>query len=428
MKTDFKIYSLLVVKNEADIIRASLIDACRWSDKIIVLDNGSTDGTWEEVLSLSQEQPQIVAFGRYEGAFNIGLRARLFAAYRKEMTSRDWWCVRLDADEFFPGDVKAFLAAIPRCYRTVKKSSTDYLLSEADIPSLTGHFEKDRAVFHLSLAEHRQERRFMRHRRWLIWSEGWRYPHPWGRVAPQTIPVDHYQYRSVEQMQKRWQTRHDAKAAGCNTFKHENPNGWQDYLWENQSKDIETLFNEAPNVLKTGRNELRETAGIVIKSFAIPRGWRRLMYSFFRKSKARRSYEYAMELGELTPAPISYKEVRNGHLLTRSYYACKQSVCPFTFKDLRNPAFPDRERHLKAIGRFAAMLHERGVLHPDFSQGNILFDETDHIEIVDLNRIRHKRHISLRQGLRNLERLRLHDDEAFRILTDAYIKQRKQQK
>ena len=41
----FKIYSLLLVKNEADIIRSSLMSAVQWSDKVIVMDNGSTDGT-----------------------------------------------------------------------------------------------------------------------------------------------------------------------------------------------------------------------------------------------------------------------------------------------------------------------------------------------------------------------------------------------
>ena len=45
----FKIYSLLLVKNEADIIRTSILAAAQWSDKVIVMDNGSTDGTWEIV-------------------------------------------------------------------------------------------------------------------------------------------------------------------------------------------------------------------------------------------------------------------------------------------------------------------------------------------------------------------------------------------
>lgn len=233
----FKIYSLLVVKNEGDVIRASLLDACRWSDKVIVLDNGSTDGTWETVCSLSNEHPEIVAFGQYCGPFHIGLRARLFRAFRKEMKRGDWWCVRLDADEFYPGDVRSFLSNVPRQYTTVKKSSTDYLLSETDLPLLSGDFEQDRKLFHHQLREHRAERRFMRHSPLLIWLGSWRYPHPWGRVAPQLIPVEHYQYRSIKQMQTRWETRQKAKQDGCGSFSHENTAGWKEYLYENRKDE-----------------------------------------------------------------------------------------------------------------------------------------------------------------------------------------------
>lgn len=197
-----------------------------------MLDNGSTDGTWETVQALSKEHPQIIPFGQFRGPFHIGLRARLFRAFRKEMSSRDWWCVRLDADEFYTGDVRESLRCIPRLYRTVKKSSTDYLLSEADLPLLTGDFEQDRPLFHHRLKEHRAERRFMRHSPLLFWKATWRYPHPWGLVAPQRIPVDHYQYRSEQQMQTRWQTRRQAKAEGCGSFSHENTDGWKQYLYE----------------------------------------------------------------------------------------------------------------------------------------------------------------------------------------------------
>lgn len=233
----FKIYSLLVVKNEADVIAASLRDACRWSDKIIVLDNGSSDGTWEIVKQLSEDLPQIVAFGQYAGPFRIGLRAQLFKAYRKEMKWGDWWCVRLDADEFYPNDVRGLLSRISWRYRAVKKSSTDYLLGKEDLEKLTGNFEQDRAIFHHHLKAHRTERRFMRHSPLLFWKSTWRYPHPWGLVAPETIEVAHYQYRSEEQMQTRWATRQQAKQDGCGSFKHENGNGWEAYLWDNRKEE-----------------------------------------------------------------------------------------------------------------------------------------------------------------------------------------------
>lgn len=48
----FKIISILVVKNEVDIVGDVIKEASKWSDKIIVLDNHSNDGTWELINSL----------------------------------------------------------------------------------------------------------------------------------------------------------------------------------------------------------------------------------------------------------------------------------------------------------------------------------------------------------------------------------------
>lgn len=404
-----KIYSLLVVKNEADIIRYSLVEALRWSDKIIVLDNGSTDGTWEMVQQMAAEDTRVVAFDRYEGAFNIGLRARLFDAYRQEMTWGDWWCVRLDADEIYTDDVRAVLADQPWYVTTVSKRSTDYVLAREDLDALTGDFAVDRPHYHHTTLQPRVERRFMRHLPWLVWSEAWRYPHPWGFRSNQCLTVDHYQYRSREQMMRRWQTRYEAKQSGCTTFLHENGDGWENYLWDGRT------------LLQTGRNLVWERDGQVTKEFRVPNLINRFIYTFLRKSKARRSYEYALRLVERTPAPVSYSEQHSFGLLSTSSYTCLRSTCPYSFRDLRRPDFPNRERHLQAIGRFAAQLHNEGIIHRDFSQGNILFDEQDHIEIIDLNRVHFDQHISLQQGLKNLERLRLVDDEAFAILTTSYI-------
>ena len=227
-----KIYSLLVVKDEADVVTASVTDALRWSDKVIVIDNGSTDGTWEALQTLAESDPRVVLFLRYEGPFHIGLRARAFRAFRSEMRLGDWWCVRLDADEFFPDDVRSFLQRIPWWARTVKKSSTDYVVTHEDLAEgvLSGSFETDRPRLLYALPHNREERRFMRHSPFLVWLDRWRYPHPWGLVAKELIPVDHYQYRSPEQMQRRHANRRQAKAEGCGSFSHETGSDWTSYL------------------------------------------------------------------------------------------------------------------------------------------------------------------------------------------------------
>lgn len=420
-ETRFKIYSLLVVKNEADIIAAQLEDACRWSDKIIVLDNGSEDNTWAIVQEVAGTHAQVIAYGQEKGIFKIGLRAKLFRAYRKEMNRGDWWCVRLDADEFYPGDVRAFLRTVPDRYSVVSKHSTDYVLSQEDLPHLIGKWEHDKALLTHSLFTHRRERRFMRHSPFLIWLSTWRYPHPLGKEYPEGIPVNHYQYRSIEQMKRRFATRQKAKADGCGSFLHEDGTSWEDYLWEHRPVTLQEQFYQAQDVIQKGRNEIRSNGQTVIKSFAKPRGWKKILYSFFRKSKAQRSYETAIRLGDKTPSPVGYQELRHHHWLGESYYACELSPCPYRFKDLRNPQCQDRVRHLKAIARFTAALHEAGIYHTDYSQGNILWDEDDRIQIVDLNRVRFCRTISLRKGIRNFSSLHLGDDEMYQILIQEYL-------
>ena len=431
-ETRFKIYSLMTVKNEADIIVASLTDACRWSDKIIVIDNGSTDGTWEKVQALSQTYPQIVPWLRYEGPFHIGLRAKAFKAFRYEMTSRDWWNVRLDADEFYPGDVRAFLSNVPKCYRTVKKSSTDYILTQEDIESdtFTGDFEKDKAFITHALPTQRQERRFMRHSACLCWLERWRYPHPWGQVYKETIPVDHYQYRSPEQMIKRFATRQQAKAEGCGSFRHEQGASWKDYVMtKKQLADqyllthLQEAFKVSDKILYQGRNTIKLIGDdIAVKAFHQPRFPNSLIYGWLRKSKAQRSYEYAKALGKLTPEPLAYLEIRQHGLLRESYYACRLSDLPYTFRQVeRDKAFPNRKAIIQGVAKLMAQLHEKGYYPLDFSGGNILLNaDGTRMQLVDLNRMRRYRSISIEQGLKQAYRLVLTAEER-ELLNETYI-------
>ena len=435
--TSFKIYSLLLVKNEADIIRESLLAAAEWSDKVIVMDNASEDGTWEIVQQLAQTNSRIVPFMQYKGTFHIGLRAKAFKAFRHEMSSKDWWCVRLDADEFFRDNPREFLEKLPKHYTVVKKQSTDYVLTQEDVEAgmLTGNFTEDRDSIVHFLPEKRKERRFMRHSPWLLWNESWRYPHPMGCTAPQCIPVDHYQYRSPQQMQRRFSTRQQAKRDGCGSFLHENGTDWKDYLWTNQLLDEQTalmtnlteVFAQSTDVLYQKRNIIKRVGqNFVVKSFAVPSWWRRIIYSIF-PSKARRSFIYAQRLGDLTPKPVAYRETRKGGLLYESYYISRISPCTHVLKEvIKNKDFPHRMRIFADLGRFTAALHERGILHADYSMGNVLFEpfeDNTRFQLVDLNRMRFKRRINCKKGCRNFERIDT-DKEALSVMARAYAQAR----
>src|SRR6187431_379834 len=86
------------------------------------------------------------------------------------------------------------------------------------------------------------------------------------------------------------------------------------------NSDLGILFEDGKrNVIK-----LFESEGMTmnIKSFKIPSLINKITYRYFRKSKARRSYEYAMlllEKGIGTPQPIAYFENYNWMGLKDSY-------------------------------------------------------------------------------------------------------------
>ena len=125
----------------------------------------------------------------------------------------------------------------------------------------------------------------------------------------------------------------------------------------------------------------------------------------------------------LTPTPIAYREVRVCGVLKESWYACEVSKCSHTFNELIGaPDFPNRKEILNAIGRFSAVLHQKGIWHRDYSGGNILFNEDgSRVEVIDLNRICFCKRMSQPQQLQNFERLNI-DREALMTMAKAYAK------
>ncbi|MBR1593967.1 MAG: glycosyltransferase [Alloprevotella sp.] len=189
--------------------------------------------------------------------------------------------------------------------------------------------------------------------------------------------------------------------------------------YENLSYHIKSLPAQfhfgAGEVIYKGRNELRrfEWQGerFIVKSFQIPHLWGRLIYGWLRPSKARRSFDYAARLrgmGIGSPEPIGWLTERSGLLFTRSYYVCRESELPHTYANLIDNYTTADAPVLRAIGRMNAQLHEAGMIHRDFSRGNILYrlhkDGHVDMELIDLNRLRFHP-VSMEEGKKNFERL-----------------------
>lgn len=191
--------------------------------------------------------------------------------------------------------------------------------------------------------------------------------------------------------------------------------------WEDFLRGIPTIFDHEGRTIYTGRNlikvlSLPDGTAINVKRYHAPRGINALIYSTgLRKPKGLRAFQYPERLLSLsidTPEALAYTEIRRFGLLRESYLVTQQ--CPYrhTFYELGDAAEGTYELLAEAFGRYTAHMHECGVMHRDYSPGNILWDElvgeTDNhtyvFSIVDINRM-YFGPVSMEQGCRNLCRL-----------------------
>lgn len=164
-------------------------------------------------------------------------------------------------------------------------------------------------------------------------------------------------------------------------------------------KNLPLSFDTLGESIYKARNELRkfsyEGQDYVVKSYKIPLFVNRVAYTFFRPGKAKRAYEYALRLramGIETPVPVAYVEMKRGGLLYHSYFVSENCPYPRMMREFDYDGITGREDILKAFAAFTADLHEKGVLHLDYSSGNILFDKRADgsiaFSILDLNRMK----------------------------------------
>jgi len=202
-----------------------------------------------------------------------------------------------------------------------------------------------------------------------------------------------------------------------------------------QQKSLDDIINNFDSQGEIFGNQDRNTLKLFnledfivnVKSFRIPNVVNQIAYKFFRKSKAQRSYEYAIKLLELkigTPKPIAYYEFKTALLFKESFYLSEHLDYDLTYRELTTDfEYPDYETILRAFTRFTYDLHQKGINFLDHSPGNTLIikDGNEYkFFLVDLNRMKFKT-MDFSSRMKNMSKLTIHR-QMVETMSDEYSK------
>ena len=213
------------------------------------------------------------------------------------------------------------------------------------------------------------------------------------------------------------------------------------YLIHNKFKDlqerivflIDHFLIEGKILVNGQRNAIKlfEVEGITlnIKSFKRPNLFNKIVYRYFRKSKARRSFEFASKLMEMqigTPQPVAFFENYDFVGLKESYYACEHLENVFEFREIvQNEAFENRDFIIRKFTQFTFEMHEKGIEFLDHSPGNTLIhknaDGSYSFFLVDLNRMKFHETIDFKTRMKNLSKI-THKKDMIEVMSNEYAK------
>jgi len=201
---------------------------------------------------------------------------------------------------------------------------------------------------------------------------------------------------------------------------------------ESEIKNTIKNFNDYTEILGDAERNVIKTVSIdgkknAIKSFKVPNVINQIVYRFFRKSKAERSYVYANKLldyGIGTPYPVAYQIETTLFLFKKSYYVCELIDCDLTYRELTTDfSIPDHEDILRAFTRFTYKLHESGINFLDHSPGNTLIKRVGNdyeFYLVDLNRMEFGS-MDFETRIKNFAKLTIHES-MIEIMSNEYAK------
>jgi serine/threonine protein kinase len=150
---------------------------------------------------------------------------------------------------------------------------------------------------------------------------------------------------------------------------------------------------------------------IVVKEFS-SRGVNKLK-SLFLPSKAAKAWRGALALkqrGLETASPVAYFEKRKAGFVERNFFLAERIDGAMEIRELfRRLSLAELEPLLASLAGFIYRCHQRGILHRDLSDGNVLVKREEGgnfvFYLLDTDRVRVRRKISGLARVKNLIRL-----------------------
>lgn len=200
---------------------------------------------------------------------------------------------------------------------------------------------------------------------------------------------------------------------------------------ENFIRILPEVFQSQGIMLHNKRNVVKrfdvDGLPLVVKRYKVPLFFQRIDYTFFRPSKAKRAYLFAMRLKELgisTPDPVAFIECKRYGFFRQGYFVSTLTEHP----DLKsNISLLDTDHVLfDGLIDYLVMLHAKGFLHGDTNLSNFLFHKEDghyEFEVIDVNRSHFKETPTQEECLANLMRITRDRQLSARIVS-AYAERR----
>ncbi|UGS20444.1 lipopolysaccharide kinase InaA family protein [Flavobacterium cyclinae] len=206
-----------------------------------------------------------------------------------------------------------------------------------------------------------------------------------------------------------------------------------EYILKKVTFLIDNFLIEGKILVNGQRNTIKlfkvEDITLNIKSFKKPNLINKIAYRYFRKSKARRSFEFASKLMEMqigTPNPVAFFENYDFIGLKESYYACEHLENVFEFREIvQNEAFENRDFIIRKFTQFTFEMHEKGIEFLDHSPGNTLIrkntDGSYSFFLVDLNRMKFHESLDFKTRMKNLSKI-THKKDMIVVMSNEYAK------